>query len=172
MDTSPDDLYAQMAADLFYRPLEAIVFDVPSYQLSDIAELYWNMRHRNKAVFEAVINQGEKNKKCRNIFTQESKEGRDIVTFVIYYSILRQIGKPKKYITNSMAIYGLMVILKMVKKHKINLHLNSQIKPIEQNSILQGLTNFRETFRVFRTGSSTPASKITFWGHRRAVGQI
>ena len=51
-------MYSQLAGKLFYFPLEAVLFDVPSYQLCDVAEIYWAMRDRNRQIFEHAINQG------------------------------------------------------------------------------------------------------------------
>ena len=69
-------MYNQVATKLFYYPLEAILFDVPSYQLSDVAEIYWAMRDRNKNIFDYTITQGKHhNTQATEGLTDKDRQG-------------------------------------------------------------------------------------------------
>lgn len=58
IDTAPDNIYESLLINLFYFPLEAIVFDVPSYQSNDIAELFFAMKSRNRHSFKIAAENG------------------------------------------------------------------------------------------------------------------
>lgn len=58
VDSAPDQIYEKVYSKLFYFPLESLIWHVPSYQSDDVAELYFQMLNRNKAIFEQSINEG------------------------------------------------------------------------------------------------------------------
>ena len=58
MDSAPDQIYETIYSKLFYYPLESLIWHVPSYQTDDVADLYFQMLNRNKAIFEQSINEG------------------------------------------------------------------------------------------------------------------
>ena len=59
VDSAPDHIYETIYSKLFYFPLESLIWHVPSYQSDDVAELYFQMLNRNKAIFEQSINEGQ-----------------------------------------------------------------------------------------------------------------
>lgn len=58
IDTAPDNIYESLLINLFYFPLEAIVFDVPAYQSNDVAELFFAMKSRNRHSFKIAAENG------------------------------------------------------------------------------------------------------------------
>ena len=58
VDTAPDDVYEKLAARLFFCPLEAVLWYVPSYQLTDVSDLFWAMKLRSRQIFGRSINEG------------------------------------------------------------------------------------------------------------------
>ena len=58
MDSAPDEVYSNLAGQLFFYPLEALLWHVPSYQSDDIADLYWQMKHRNTQILGQAVDDG------------------------------------------------------------------------------------------------------------------
>ena len=59
MDTAPDNVYNPLTSNLFYFPLESLLWHVPSYQSDDIADLYWLMKRRNRPLLEQAVAEGK-----------------------------------------------------------------------------------------------------------------
>ena len=58
VDTAPNEVYHPLAAQLFSCPLDALLWTVPSYQVDDVADLYWNMRDRDPKALEQAVTEG------------------------------------------------------------------------------------------------------------------
>lgn len=79
MDTAPDDVYEKLAARLFFCPLEAVLWYVPSYQLTDVSDLFWAMKLRSRQIFGRSINEGKFEYLLENV---TDKDLRGNLTFV------------------------------------------------------------------------------------------
>ena len=58
VDTAPNEVYRPIASKLFFFPLDALLWSVPSYQVEDVADLYWSMRDRDPTTLEQAVTEG------------------------------------------------------------------------------------------------------------------
>ena len=79
VDTAPDDVYEKLAARLFFSPLEAVLWYVPSYQLTDVSDLFWAMKLRSRQIFGRSINEGKFEYSLENV---RDKDFRGNLIFV------------------------------------------------------------------------------------------